>query len=156
MPTPGPHTREAGAGPGVVCLHSNASHSGQWRELMDRLSPDFHVLAPDSHGAGKGPAWPADRALRLRTPLLRHRKRGEEAWVEVTWDEALGYVADRMQRIKAEHGPEAMALFSHGIGGTFLKHTLHWCRVAGSAASGKALNFSTRHLALLALVVLAS
>ena len=61
---------------------------------------------------------------RLRAPLLRHKQRGEEAWVEVTWDEALGYVADRMQRIKAEHGPEAMALFSHGIGGNFLKHTL--------------------------------
>lgn len=61
---------------------------------------------------------------RLRAPLLRHKQRGEEAWVEVTWDEALGYVADRMERIKAEHGPEAMALFSHGIGGNFLKHTL--------------------------------
>ena len=61
---------------------------------------------------------------RLRAPLLRHRQRGEEQWVEVTWDEALGHVADRMQKIKAEHGPEAMALFSHGIGGNFLKHTL--------------------------------
>jgi thiosulfate reductase/polysulfide reductase chain A len=61
---------------------------------------------------------------RLRAPLLRHKKRGEEQWVEVRWNEALGYVADRMQKIKAEYGPEAMALFSHGIGGNFLKHTL--------------------------------
>jgi thiosulfate reductase/polysulfide reductase chain A len=29
-----------------------------------------------------------------------------------------------MKQIAAAHGPEAMALFSHGIGGTFLKHTL--------------------------------
>ena len=29
-----------------------------------------------------------------------------------------------MQKIKAEYGPEAVALFSHGIGGNFLKHTL--------------------------------
>jgi thiosulfate reductase/polysulfide reductase chain A len=28
-----------------------------------------------------------------------------------------------MNAIKAEYGPEAMALFSHGIGGNFLKHT---------------------------------
>ncbi len=27
------------------------------------------------------------------------------------------------QKIKAEHGPEALAFFSHGIGGNFLKHT---------------------------------
>jgi thiosulfate reductase/polysulfide reductase chain A len=61
---------------------------------------------------------------RLQAPLIRRRARGEESWAAVTWDEALGYVADRMQRIKAEYGPEAMALFSHGIGGNFLKHTL--------------------------------
>ena len=61
---------------------------------------------------------------RLRAPLIRRRQRGDDAWAVVTWDEALGYVADRMQQIKARHGAEALALFSHGIGGTFLKHTL--------------------------------
>jgi pimeloyl-ACP methyl ester carboxylesterase len=60
-----PYFREAGAGPGVVCVHCNASSSAQWRGLMDRLAPRFHVLAGDSHGAGRGPAWPADRTLRL-------------------------------------------------------------------------------------------
>ena len=61
---------------------------------------------------------------RLRTPLIRKRNRGEEVWQEVTWDEALGYIADKMQKIKSEYGPEALAVFSHGIGGNFLKHTL--------------------------------
>lgn len=60
-----PFFREAGAGPGVVCLHSNASSSNQWRTLLDELAPQFHVLAPDGHGAGKGPPWPRDRMLRL-------------------------------------------------------------------------------------------
>ncbi len=60
---------------------------------------------------------------RLRTPLIRTRERGEEKWREATWDEALDYIAERMQRIKAAHGPESLALFSHGLGGTFLKHT---------------------------------
>jgi thiosulfate reductase/polysulfide reductase chain A len=61
---------------------------------------------------------------RLRTPLIRTHERGEEKWREATWDEALGYIAERMKKIAATHGPEAMALFSHGIGGNFLKHTL--------------------------------
>jgi pimeloyl-ACP methyl ester carboxylesterase len=61
-----PYFREAGAGEGVVCLHSNASASAQWRPLMERLAPRFRVLAPDSLGAGKGPAWPADRVVGLR------------------------------------------------------------------------------------------
>jgi pimeloyl-ACP methyl ester carboxylesterase len=57
--------REAGAGPGVVCIHSNASTSGQWRALMDALRPKFLVLAPDSYGAGRSPAWPAGRKVAL-------------------------------------------------------------------------------------------
>lgn len=61
-----PYFREAGSGPGVVCLHSNASSSSQWRGLMDLLSPKFRVLAADSYGAGKSPPWPTDRKLVLR------------------------------------------------------------------------------------------
>jgi pimeloyl-ACP methyl ester carboxylesterase len=61
-----PFVREAGAGPGVVCLHANASSSGQWRALMELLAPRFRVLAPDSYDAGKSPQWPSDRVIRLR------------------------------------------------------------------------------------------
>ncbi len=61
-----PFFREVGSGPGVVCLHSNASTSSQWRELMERLAPKFRVLAADSYGAGKSPAWPTDRPIGLR------------------------------------------------------------------------------------------
>lgn len=58
--------REAGTGPGVVCLHSNASSSSQWRSLMDSLAPRFHVLAADGLGAGRSPPWPTDRQVLLR------------------------------------------------------------------------------------------
>ncbi|MDM0107788.1 alpha/beta hydrolase [Variovorax sp. J22R24] len=61
-----PFFREVGAGPAVVCLHSNASSSSQWRGLMDRLAPEFHVWAVDSLGAGRSPAWPTDRKVALR------------------------------------------------------------------------------------------
>lgn len=36
---------------------------------MTLLAPGFHVLAPDGHGAGKGPAWPTDRVLCLSDEL---------------------------------------------------------------------------------------
>lgn len=65
MPSALPHTREAGAGPAVVCLHSNASHGGQWRALMARLAPSHRVLAPDSYGSGSSPDWPSDRVITL-------------------------------------------------------------------------------------------
>ena len=87
-------------------------------------------LCPRGTG-GIGAHYDPDR---LRAPLMRRGSRGGEKWVEVTWDEALGYVAERLQKIKAEHGPEAVALFSHGIGGTFLKHTLRAYGITNSAA----------------------
>lgn len=65
MDLPEPYVREAGAGPAVVCTHSNASSSSQWRGLMDLLAPRFRVLAVDSYGAGKSPEWPSDRVIRL-------------------------------------------------------------------------------------------
>jgi pimeloyl-ACP methyl ester carboxylesterase len=66
LSAPLPFFREAGSGPGVVCLHSNASTSGQWRSLMELLAPKFHVLAADSYGAGKSPPWPTGRQVVLR------------------------------------------------------------------------------------------
>ncbi len=60
-----PHVVEAGTGPAVVCLHSNASTSGQWRALMGRLSDRFHVLAVDGYGAGRSPDWHGERGIRL-------------------------------------------------------------------------------------------
>ncbi len=65
MPDAQPHLREAGAGPAVICLHSNASHSGQWRALMTQLAPRHRVLAPDSYGSGYSPEWPSDRTIAL-------------------------------------------------------------------------------------------
>ena len=77
-------------------------------------------LCPRGTG-GVGAHFDPDR---LRAPLISKQQRGEEVWQEVTWDEALGYIAEKMQKIKSEYGPEAVALFSHGIGGNFLKHTI--------------------------------
>ena len=66
MTLPEPFFRESGSGPGVVCLHSNASSSSQWTGLMERLAPHFRVLAVDSYGAGRSPEWPSDRVIWLR------------------------------------------------------------------------------------------
>lgn len=77
-------------------------------------------LCPRGTG-GIGTHFDSDR---LRVPLMRVGSRGGERWQEVTWDEAIEAIAERMMKLKAEYGPEAMAFFSHGIGGNFLKHTM--------------------------------
>ena len=77
-------------------------------------------LCPRGTG-GVGDHFSPDR---LKTPLIRKNLRGEEKWVEVTWDEALNYIADKMKKIKTNYGAESMALYSHGVGGAFLKHMI--------------------------------
>ncbi|MFL1456597.1 alpha/beta fold hydrolase [Marinobacter sp. GN3S48] len=69
MPTLQPFVREAGSGPGVVCVHSNASSSSQWRGLIELLGATHHVFAPDSYGSGKSPDWPSDREIALRNEV---------------------------------------------------------------------------------------
>jgi thiosulfate reductase/polysulfide reductase chain A len=87
-------------------------------------------LCPRGTG-GVGAHYDPDR---LRTPLMRRRHRGDEEWDAVTWDEALSSIAEKLQKIKADYGPESVALFSHGIGGTFLRHALKAFGVINIAA----------------------
>ena len=61
---------------------------------------------------------------RLQRPLIRTGERGKDAWKAVTWDEAFTYIADKMNKIKAAHGPESVALFNHGLGQRFIQHML--------------------------------
>jgi thiosulfate reductase/polysulfide reductase chain A len=61
---------------------------------------------------------------RLRRPLMRVGAPGEQRFEEVSWEEALDFIATRMQAIAEEHGEDRIALFSHGAGGSHFKHLL--------------------------------
>jgi len=69
--------------------------------------------------AGTGLLYDPDR---LKTPLIRVEKRGSQEFQEASWDSALNVVAENFLKIKEEHGPEAVALFSHGYGGSWMNH----------------------------------
>ena len=77
-------------------------------------------LCPRGTG-GTGLLYDPDR---LKKPLVRVGKRGEQRFKEASWDEALSRISEAMLKIRKEHGPEAMALFSHGYGGSWFKHLL--------------------------------
>ena len=75
-------------------------------------------LCPRGAG-GTGLLYDPDR---LKKPMIRRDKRGSQVFEEVSWDDALGVVAENFERIKAVHGAGALALFSHGYGGSWMKH----------------------------------
>ncbi len=61
---------------------------------------------------------------RLKTPLIRVMKDGQQTYREASWDEALGLVASKMSDIKAKYGPESMALFFHGSSGSYFSNLM--------------------------------
>lgn len=75
-------------------------------------------LCPRGTG-GTGLLYDPDR---LKKPLIRVNKRGEQTFAEVSWDVALDEVAEKLLRVREKYGPEALALFSHGFGGSWFKH----------------------------------
>ncbi|MCZ4695385.1 nitrate reductase [Ancylomarina euxinus] len=61
---------------------------------------------------------------RLKTPLIRTEERGKQTFREATWDEAFEYIAQKLKKVKSEHGAEAITLFSHGSGGKYFGNLL--------------------------------
>lgn len=52
------------------------------------------------------------RADRIRTPLRRVGERGEGKFEPITWEEAYSEIAQRLNAIKAESGPESVLFYS--------------------------------------------
>jgi len=55
---------------------------------------------------------------------MRRKRRGQDEWAAVTWDEALTHVAERMQAIKAKYGPRPSLSFPTESAGPSSSHTL--------------------------------
>jgi len=92
-----------------------------WKITGNDLDPNCHGrLCPRGTG-GIGAYTDEDR---LKTPLIRSEKRGEQVFRQASWDEAFDYIAEKMQKLANEHGPECLALFTHGSGGNYFKTLL--------------------------------
>ena len=68
---------------------------------------------------------------RLKYPMRRVGSRGGGMWERLTWDEALTYVADRLNEIKAESGAESV-VFGHGTGRDFHRFVYRVSNLFGS------------------------
>ena len=51
---------------------------------------------------------------RLRVPLKRAGERGEDRWEEISYEQAMDEIAQKLMRIVATHGPEALAVSTSG------------------------------------------
>ncbi len=106
-------------------------HLRQGRVVRVTGDPD----SPTSQGylCPKGAAAPEllYHPDRLMHPLRRVGRRGEGGWRRVSWDEALGEMAQRLAAIKAESGPEFVAL-AQGTGRPYIEFTLRFANAFGT------------------------
>ena len=85
------------------------------------------IVGNPAHPLSKGRLCPRGEAAtgllydpdRLKTPLLRRAKRGQQVFEAVSWSAALDETAQQMDAIRTRYGPEAFALFTHGWGGSW-------------------------------------
>jgi pimeloyl-ACP methyl ester carboxylesterase len=54
---------DTGEGPPVILIHSSASGSRQWRQLIDSLQSRYRLIAVNLFGYGQTSSWPNARAL---------------------------------------------------------------------------------------------
>ena len=66
------------------------------------------ALCPKAHAA---PQW-VYSPDRLTHPLKRTGQKGEGKFQKITWDEAIGIIADTLKRQKQKYGPESLAMLS--------------------------------------------
>ena len=90
------------------------------------------IVGNPAHPLSKGRLCPRGEAAtgllydpdRLKTPLLRRAKRGQQVFEAVSWSVALDETARQMETIRTRYGPEAFALFSHGFGGSWFSQLM--------------------------------
>lgn len=68
---------------------------------------------------------------RLKYPMIREGERGEGKWRRVSWDEALNYIVENVNKIRNESGPEAIVL-GQGTGRHHLKHVNRFANALGT------------------------
>ena len=107
---------------GVLAHVKKDPLTGRERVSKIKGNPDHPLsrgkLCPRGTG-GVGLLYDPDR---LQKPLIRVSKRGQDVFEEASWDAALNKVAEGMLKVRQRYGPERLALFSHGFGGSWFKH----------------------------------
>ena len=69
---------------------------------------------------------------RLKYPLKRRGRRGGGKWQQISWDEAFSVVAEALNKVKREHGPEAVAMVHGSAKGPIDTHLVRLANAFGT------------------------
>ena len=95
----------------IGCQLRSETENGKLKRVIAHDNPALAanicykgVAAPDIH----------NHADRLRVPLKRVGERGEDRWEEISYEQAMDEIAERLGKVVATYGPEAFAVSTSG------------------------------------------
>ncbi|GAW30583.1 molybdopterin-dependent oxidoreductase [Carboxydocella sp. JDF658] len=96
-----------------------------WEEFQEQKQRGGRVCLKGVHAPRQ---W-ADPE-RLTRPLLRKGPRGSGQWQTISWEEALALLAERLEQLRREHGPESLLWFCEDH--SFIHIQEEFCRAYGT------------------------
>ncbi|MEM9514899.1 MAG: molybdopterin-dependent oxidoreductase [Actinomycetota bacterium] len=95
----------------IGCQLRSVVENGRLKQILPHDSP-----AVARNICYKGTAAPHihNHDERLRVPLKRIGERGEDRWEEISYEQAMDEIAERLQAVVDTHGPEALAVSTSG------------------------------------------
>ncbi len=73
-----------------------------------------------------------DHPGRLNYPLKRNGRRGHCKWEQITWEQAVDEIAERLGSIRDRHGPEATLVLGGSVHGAGDAAAWRWCNLWGT------------------------
>jgi DMSO reductase family type II enzyme molybdopterin subunit len=131
----GSHTNQCA--PGGCSFRVYTREGIVWREEQAARSyasnPAYPDYNPQGCQKGCGFHYALASGERLRFPLKRVGERGEGRWKRITWDQALGEIADSILDAHESHGSESFIIDAPHIhaGSVALAGSSRLCRVLG-------------------------
>jgi thiosulfate reductase/polysulfide reductase chain A len=68
----------------------------------------------------------------LHHPLKRMGKRGEGKWQRISWEQAIGEIAVKLNELKADYGPQSLAIFEGTYRGENIWARSRFCNLFGN------------------------
>ncbi|MBK8047443.1 MAG: molybdopterin-dependent oxidoreductase [Anaerolineales bacterium] len=100
---------------------------------------DGNPLDPKSRGMlcarGQGGVSFVYDPDRLRAPMVRTGERGAGKFQEITWNDAFDQIAEKLQAVAAQYGPESVAILGHTTGDFWF--TDYFAQAWGTPNAGK-------------------
>ena len=99
---------------GLLAMHKKGTEVS--RETV-RIMPNPSHPQRGCCARGAGAMWTWDHPLRLRKPMKRVGERGEGKFQEISWDQALTEIAQRVKAIVEKDGERAISMTTHNFKG---------------------------------------